>query len=95
MPSKLKILADMKLLVARMEEDLGLSDYSNLNRALITAVADLHAQSDCNASTAAILEHQLLKKFSRPSVFRALRMMEKSGEIKKVGTVRGYYAPAN
>ena len=41
MPSKLKILADMKLLVARMEEDLGLSDYSNLNRALITAVADL------------------------------------------------------
>jgi len=28
-------------------------------------------------------------------VFRALRMMEKSGEIKKVGTVRGYYAPAN
>ena len=38
MPSKLKILADMKLLVARMEEDLGLSDYSNLNRALITAV---------------------------------------------------------
>ena len=95
MPSKLKILADMKLLVARMEEDLGLSDYSNLNRALITAVVDLHAQGDSNASTAAILEHQLLKEFSRPSVFRALRMMEKSGEIKKVGTVRGYYAPAN
>ena len=95
MPSKLKILADMKLLVARMEEDQGLSDYSNLNRALITAVVDLHAQGDCNASTAAILEHQLLKEFSRPSVFRALRMMEASGEIKKVGTVRGYYAPTH
>ena len=95
MPSKLKILADMKLLVARMEEDLGLSDYSNLNRALITAVVDLNAQGDCNASTAAILEHQLLKEFSRPSIFRALKAMEATGEITKVGPVRGYYAPAN
>ena len=95
MPSKLKKLADLKLMVRKMEADLGLSDHSHLSRSLVTAVADLHEQKAGRASTSDLLEHPLLQEFSRPSIFRALKAMEASGEIKKVGPVRGFYAPAN
>ena len=95
MLSKLKKLANLKLIVTKMEADLGLSDHSHLSRSLVTAVADLYEQKDGNASTAALLEHPLLQEFSRPSIFRALKAMEASGEIKKIGPVRGFYAPAN
>ena len=95
MPSKLKKLAKLKLMVTKMEADLGLSDHSHLNRALVAAVAHLHEQKAGRASTSGLIEHPLLQEFSRPSIFRALKAMEVSGEIKKVGPVRGYYAPAN
>jgi hypothetical protein len=95
MPNKLTKLAKLKLMVTKMEADLGLSDHSHLNRTLVSAVADLHERKDGSASTSDLLEHPLLQEFSRPSIFRALKAMEVSGEIKKVGPVRGYYAPAD
>ena len=95
MTSKLKKLAKLKLMVTKMEADLGLSDHSHLNRALVAAVAHLHEQKAGRASTSDLIEHPLLQEFSRPSIFRALKAMEVSGEIKKVGPVRGYYAPVN
>jgi hypothetical protein len=94
MPRDLKKLAKLKLLVTRMEADLGLSEHSHLNRSLVTAVADLNSKRAGCAPTSDLLEHPLLQEFSRPSIFRALKAMEVSGEIKKVGPVRGYYAPA-
>lgn len=95
MPNKLKKLANLKLMVTKMEADLGLSNHSHLNRTLVLAVANLHEKKDGCASTSDLLEHPLLQEFSRPSIFRALKAMEVSGDIKKVGPVRGYYAPAN
>ncbi len=93
MSSSLKILADLRLMVRQMETDLGISDFSHLIRSLLLAVTNLHDKGG-TASTADLMEHPLLKEFSRPSVFRALKHLEKSGAIKKVGDVRGYYAPA-
>jgi hypothetical protein len=95
MPSRLKMLADLRLMVAKMESDIGLSEHSHLNRSLVTVVGDICEGHDGRAATADIIEHKLLQEFSRPSIFRALKAMEESGEIRKVGSVRGYYAPSN
>lgn len=74
-----------------MEKELGLSNHSHLNRSLVAAVTDLCSKMDGKASTSEIVGHTLLLEFSRPSVFRALKEMEKSGYVKKVGLVRGFY----
>jgi len=93
MSNSLKALADLKLLVRQMETELGISDYSHLNRSLLMAVTDLH-ENNGRAATSDLIDHPLLSEFSRPSIFRALKALETFGDIKKVGLVRGFYAPA-
>ena len=93
MGNSLKALADLKLLVRQTETELGISDYSHLNRSLLMAVNDLH-ENNGRTATSDLIDHPLLSEFSRPSIFRALKALETSGDIKKVGLVRGFYAPA-
>lgn len=92
MTNPLQNIANLRLLIADMEKELGLSDHSHLNRSLIAAVSDICSELDGKAPTSKILEHKLLSEFSRPSIFRALKEVEKSGKINKVGNVRGFYA---
>ena len=82
----------LQLLTQEMEKDLGLSEFSSIDTKVLLAVVDLHAQSGM-ATTSRILAHQLLKTFSRPSLFRSLKTLEASGKIEKATEKRGYYMP--
>ena len=57
---------------------------------------DLTKQSKIRIDTMKniILAHPLLNSFSRPSLFRALKLLEETGRIFKVSDKRGFYAPA-
>lgn len=92
MRGPLQRIADLRLVIADMEKELGLSDHSHLNRSLMAAVSDICSKLEGVAPTSKIVDHKLLSEYSRPSIFRALKEMEKSGHLKKVGDVRGYYA---
>ena len=92
MHRNLKALMDLQLLAQKMEEDLGLSNFSLIDKKVFLAITDLHAQNGM-ASTSKILSHRLLKTFSRPSLFRSLKSLEAYGRVSKVTEKRGYYMP--
>lgn len=94
MKTALNALAELQIMVTDMERDLGLSDLSQIERKVLLAISDLHAQNG-KVATQDILDHKLVESFSRPSLFRALKGLENTGNIKKIGPVRGYYAPAS
>ena len=94
MYTELKALMKLQLLTQEMEKDLGLSEFSSIDTKVLLAVVDLHAQSG-TATTSRILAHQLLKTFSRPSLFRSLKTLEANRKIEKATEKRGYYIPIN
>jgi hypothetical protein len=79
-------------MVQGIEEDLGLSDLGNIEKRVLLSIIEFHDQNGV-ASTAEILSHPLLATFSRPSLFRALKLLEETGRILKVSDKRGFYAP--
>jgi CTP-dependent riboflavin kinase len=91
MYTEFKALMKLQLLTQEMEKDLGLSEFSLIDTKVLLAV---HAQSGM-AATSRILAHQLLKTFSKPSLFRSLKTLEANGKIEKATEKRGYYIPIN
>ena len=93
MTTLFKTLVNLQMMVQGIEEDLGLSDLGNIEKRVLLSIIEFHDQNGV-ASTAEILAHPLLTTFSRPSLFRALKFLEKIGRISKVSDKRGFYVPA-
>ena len=92
MTTLFKTLVDLQMMVQGIEEDLGLSDLGNIEKRVLLSIIEFYDQNGV-ASTAEILAHRLLNSFSRPSLFRALKILEETGKISKVSDKRGFYAP--
>ena len=88
-----KTLVDLQMMVQGIEEDLGLSGLGNIEKKVLLSIIESYGKNGV-ASTAEILAHPLLNTFSRPSLFRALKLLEETGRISKVSDKRGFYAPA-
>ncbi|MBT5002034.1 MAG: hypothetical protein HOI86_02440 [Tateyamaria sp.] len=90
MKTPLKKLASLRILLFEMEQDLGINELGTIETAVLLSIADLE-NTDHNVTTKEILGHTLNSGCSRPSLFRALKSLEKNEKIKKVGDIRGYY----
>ncbi len=77
MSNSLKALADLKLLVRQTETELGISDYSHLNRSLLMAVTDLH-ENNGRAATSDLIDHPLLERILKTVNFSRI---ESSGNV--------------
>jgi hypothetical protein len=89
----MKILTNLQLMVSDIEKDLGLSDLSEIERKVLISISDIFDQLG-KVPTSEILSHPMLRKFSRPALFRALKILEAAGNITKETDKRGYYALA-
>lgn len=88
----LKRLTKLQIMISEMEEDLGLSGLSDIEKKTLLVIVDLSEKAGL-ASTSDILAHPILNQFSRQSMFRALKVLGVCGKVVKVGIKRGYYAP--
>lgn len=71
--AKPQFLAQMRLMVADMERELGLADLSEPSRLLYCAAVDLAERSgSATMRTAELLHHPLMDAVSRPTFFRAM-----------------------
>jgi len=91
MPSKLKQIAQLQLILTEMEKDLGIKDNSTIEKRVLLALADL-SSSDEAVATNDIMDHELIYGFSRPSFYRALLVLEEQGKRRKAKSIRGFYA---
>lgn len=80
-------LAQLRELLRAMEVDLGIGDLSEIQRDVLYAVT-LVADDEGYSSLQAIQGHELARKISRPSFFRALNALVKSNRIEHVGSER-------
>jgi hypothetical protein len=92
MNSRLKTLTELQLMVSGLEADLGISEMSEIERKVLLSLSDVYAKAGV-AATGGVISHPMLSKFSRPSLFRALKALEAAGKVTKVTNKRGYYAP--
>ena len=79
----------LKRMLEDMEQDIGLSSLTNVEKAVYLAAQDVKS-SDGLAGTKLIIEHPFTQKMSRPTFFRALKAIETKGfikhsDVKKVG----------
>ena len=65
-------LISFKLLLQKMENDLGLSDLSDVETKVFLAISDLCNQFD-TAKTQAVLQHDLVASIGRATIFRAIK----------------------
>ena len=91
MSKKLNALINLRSALLDMEQDLGIVEMGDLEKQVFLAIADLDQKNGC-AATKDLITHPFVQNFSRPSMFRSLKALEKSNKIKKVGLTRGYYS---
>jgi len=87
-------LISFKLLLQKMEEDLGLSELSDVETKVFLAISDLCNQSAV-AKTQAVLQHDLVSSMGRATVFRAIKKLEDLNKIAKPQNQHGAYAIAH
>ena len=87
-------LISFKILLQKMEQDLGLSDLSNVENKVYLAISDLCNQSE-NAKTQAVLQHQFVASMGRATIFRTLKKLEKRKKISKSAETHGAYTLAS
>jgi DNA-binding IscR family transcriptional regulator len=90
MTAKLQPLAQLSMLLSDMEQELGLQELSHFEKQVLLAVVDC-ASNAGGAQLADIQNHKLTQEISRPSLFRALKQLEETGQIEKLGGKRGRY----
>ena len=93
MDSRLKTLTELQLMVSGLEADLGISDMSEIERKVLLVAHTMSMRRQVWSATGGVISHPMLSKFSRPSLFRALKALEAAGKVTKVTNKRGYYAP--
>ena len=86
-------LISFKLLLRKMENDLGLSDLSDVETKVFLAISDLCNQFD-TAKTQAVLQHDLVASFGRATIFRAIKKLDDCNKISKSQNQHGAYSLA-
>ena len=87
-------LISFKLLLQKMEADLGLSDLSDVENKVYLAISDLCNQSE-KAKTQAVLQHQFVSSLGRATIFRTLKKLEVRNKISKSNETHGAYTLAS
>ena len=91
---KLNYLAQLNLLVRSVEVDLGISDVSPSEKAILSAVSLMLSHQVSEVSVQKLLEHELVKEIPTPTVYRALKSLVGDGLLEKVRFGR-YTLPQN
>ena len=91
---KLNYLAQLNLLVRSVEVDLGISDVSPSEKAILSAVSLMLSHQVAEVSVQKLLEHELVKEIPKPTVYRALKSLVGDGLLEKVRFGR-YTLPQN
>ena len=86
-------LISFKLLLQKMEDDLGLSDFSDAETKVYLAISDLCNQTE-TAKTRAVLQHELVASIGRATIFRAIKKLEDHNKISKSQNQHGAYSLA-
>ena len=85
-------LISFKLLLQKMEEDIGLHKLSAVETNVFLAISDLCNNHESSiAKTQNVLNHDLVSKAGRATVFRALTKLEAANKISKSDTLHGHY----
>ena len=87
-------LISFKLLLQKIECDLGLSDLSDVETKVFLAISDLCNQTE-NAKTQAVLQHDLVASIERATIFRTIKKLEDCKKILKSQRRNGVYSIAN
>ena len=90
MSSLRKNIAQMQIMLADMEAEIGIRDIGAIEKSVLITIVDLANDADL-VHTKDILQHPLNDVYSRPSLFRALKNLESLGKIAKGGDKRGLY----
>ena len=90
MTAKLQPLAQLSMLLSDMEQELGLEELSHFEKQVLLAVVDCASEAN-GAQLADIQKHKLTQEISRPSLFRALKQLEETGQIERLEGKRGRY----
>jgi len=85
-----KAAIELKVLFQEMEGDLGIASLSEIEKNVLLAIAALQDDGGV-AMTKDILSHQFLTLSSRPSVFRAIRKLERNKRIFRCLGKNGHY----
>ncbi len=85
-----KTAIKLKVLFQEMEDDLGITSLSEIEKNVLLAIAALQNDRDV-AHTKDILSHQFLTLNSRPSVFRAIQKLERNKRIFRCLGKNGHY----
>ena len=89
-------LISSKLLLQKMEEDIGLHELSAVETNVFLAISDLCNKDDhSNARTQDLLKHDLVSKAGRATIFRALTKLEATNKISKSDALHGHYKLAS
>jgi hypothetical protein len=75
---QLSKLAELRKLLRDMEREMGLPDLTPAEYDIICAAVDLEKNSE-SLTTAALLEHKLVERVSRPTFFRSLKSLLERG----------------
>ena len=87
-----EVLISFKLLLQKMEADLGLHVLSAVETNVFLAISDLcNNHENSMAKTQDLLNHNLVSKAGRATVFRALTKLETVNKISKSDTLHGHY----
>lgn len=86
-------LISFKLLLQKMENNLGLSDLSDVETKVFLAISDLSNQFE-TAKTQAVLQHELVASIGRATIFRAIKKLEDRDKIAKSQDQYGAYSIA-
>ncbi len=81
---RLNYLAQLNLLVRSVEVDLGISDVTQSEKAILSAVSLLATAGTEEVSVQKLLEHELVKDIPKPTVYRALKSLVGDGLLEKV-----------
>ena len=80
----LSYLAQLNLLVRSVEVDLGISEVTPNEKAILSAVSLLLNGKSTEVSVQQLLEHELVKGIPKPTVYRGLRSLVNTGLLEKV-----------
>ena len=86
-------LISFKLLLQKMQEDLGLSDLSDVETKVFLAITDLCNHAEI-AKTHAVLQNDLVASIGRATIFRAIKNLEDRNKISKSQNQHGAYSLA-
>ena len=88
-------LISFKLLLQEMEADIGLHELSAVETNVFLAISDLcNNHENSIAKTQDLLNHDLVSKAGRATVFRALTKLEAANKISKSDALHGHYTLA-